>query len=117
MRTGRRKPLTPQTSPSRSKMNTLKSPINEADAELVLHIDSGLMAWLRAFVAGPGFFGSVEDTAVYLLRTAMLDMLKEDVWFAGTVPHLPSPIREANMRSPKYQALVVGKGSHRTIKP
>ncbi len=92
-------------------MNTAKELV------LVLHIDSGLMAWLQAFVSGPGFLGSVEDTAVYLLRTAMLDMLKEDVWFAGTVPHLPSPIREANMRSPKYQALVVGKGSHRTIKP
>ena len=77
----------------------------DEDRELVLRIDSGLMAWLQAFVAGPGFFGSVEDTAVYLLRTALLDMLKEDIWFVGTAPHLPSPIREANMMSPKYQTL------------
>ena len=76
------------------------------DGLLLLKIDDGLMAWLRALVAGPGFWGDLQQTSVYLMRSDLQRLLKHDVWYGATVAHLPSPIREANMRSPKYQALV-----------
>jgi hypothetical protein len=76
------------------------------DGLLLLKMDAGLLAWLRAFVAGPGFFGDVQQTAVYLMRSQLVYMMEKEPWYAGTVPHLPSPIREANMASPKYQAIL-----------
>lgn len=76
------------------------------DELLLLRIDNGLLAWLRALVDGPGFWGDMQQTAVYLLRNALTELTEHDVWYAATVPALPSPIREANMASPKYQALV-----------
>jgi hypothetical protein len=99
-----------------SDVMTAKEQTTEAEdpaedgEELLLHIDSGLMAWLRALVAGPGIFGGLDETAVYLLRSALIERMEHDVWFAAAVPHLPSPIREAVMQSPKYRALAKSAG-------
>ncbi len=87
------------------KRTEAEDPADEGE-ELVLHVDSGLMDWLGALVAGPGIFGNLDETAVYLLRTALIEMMRDDEWFAATVPHLPSPTREANMKSPRYRTLV-----------
>ena len=89
----------------RDKQPIMARDENVDDEQLVLTIDSGLMAWLRALVAGPGFFGGLDATAVYLIRSALVELMTHDVWYGGTVPHLPSPMREANMKSPKYRAL------------
>jgi hypothetical protein len=73
---------------------------------LLLKVDSGLLGWLKAFVAGPGFFGDLQQTAVYLLRSQFLEMMEHDVWFAPTVPHLPEPTRGHVLACPKFQALL-----------
>lgn len=82
----------------------LKAP--EGEELLLLRIDDGLLAWLKAFVAGPGFFGNLEQTAIYLLRSALQELVQNDNWFAGTVPHLPEPIRSHVADCPKYRALL-----------
>jgi hypothetical protein len=78
----------------------------DGDGFLLLRLDTGLNDWLRAFVAGPGFFGTVEQTAIYLLRSHLIKMMETDIWFAGTVPFLSPPTREANERSPQYRRIV-----------
>lgn len=59
---------------------------------------------------------SVSDEIEAQLRKAFrqhdgdeLLLVKHDCWFAGTVPLLPSPIREANMSCPKYRRLAEGR--------
>lgn len=78
----------------------------DGDELLLLRIDDGLLSWLRAFVAGPGFFGDLNQTAVYLIRSHLDEMMRHDVWFAATVPHLPEPIRSHVADCPKYRALL-----------
>lgn len=84
--------------------------IGDGDELLLLRIDSGLVAWLRALVAGPGFFGDLNQTTIFLIRSALNELLTQDVWFGATVPHLPEPIREAVSQSPKYKALARAAG-------
>lgn len=76
-----------------------------ADELLLLKVDNGLMSWLKAFVAGPGFFGDLQATAVYLIRSHLLEMMEHDVWYSATVPKLPEPTRSYVMSTPKYLAL------------
>lgn len=78
----------------------------DGDELLLLRIDDGLLSWLRAFVAGPGFFGDLEQTAVYLIRSQLHELMGHDHWFAGTVPHLPEPIRSHVENCPKYRGLL-----------
>lgn len=84
------------------------------DGLLLLRVDDGLMNWLRAFVDGPGFFGDLEKTAIYLMRSHLLEMIESDVWYGATVPKLREPARSANMESPKYRALVAAALKART---
>lgn len=78
----------------------------DGDEMLLLRIDDGLLGWLRALVRGPGFFGNLNQTTVYLIRCALHDLLKNDIWFAATVPHLPEPTRTHLIDTPKYQSLL-----------
>ena len=78
----------------------------DGDEFLLLRMDEGLIAWLRAFVAGPGFFGDLNATAVFLIRNNLQEMMRHDCWFAGTVPHLPEPIRSHVADCPKYRKLL-----------
>lgn len=77
----------------------------DGDELVLLKVDSGLMAWFRAFVAGPGFFGNLQQTLIYFLRCQLIELMEHDCWYGPTVPLLPEPMRTANMRTPKYQRI------------
>lgn len=76
-----------------------------SDGLLLLRIDDGFMAWLRA-IDRLRFFGiTFEDTAAHLLRTAMIEVSDHDAWYPHLVDQLPEPYRTANRASPRYGIL------------
>jgi len=87
------------------------------DGLLLLKVDDGLMAWLRA-IDRIKFFGiTFEETVIYLIRTAMLEMTDRgkhsgpSVWYQEIVDNLPEPFRSANQDSPLYRRMVkYGRG-------
>ncbi len=72
------------------------------DEIVTLKVDSGLMAWLRAYVQGCSFAGDLQASVVFILRQYMHDCIRSNDFFA-MVPLLPEPIRSHVMKSPKWR--------------
>lgn len=77
-----------------------------SDGLVLLRLDTGLMAWLRAIDAIRFLGLSFEETVIHLLRTATLEFSDHDVWWKDIVDNLPEPVRSANQATPRYQRLV-----------
>jgi len=80
-----------------------------SDNLLLLRLDAGLMAHLRA-LAAVGYFGPVEETAVYLIRSEIIRFMSSEVWHRDICRHLPEPIRSACERMPIHNRNRVAKG-------
>ena len=76
-----------------------------SDGLILLRVDDGLMAWLRA-LDEVRFFGiNLEETVQYLLRNAMMEISDHDAWHAMIVDRLPEPWRSRNQETPRYKRL------------
>lgn len=62
---------------------------------LVLNLDRGLSAHLRAIAKGVGIYGSVAETAIYFIRTGVIENFGNENLRKMTLPHLPPDIRRA----------------------
>ncbi len=60
--------------------------------KLALNLDAGLAAHLRALAKG-GFVGGMRETAVYLIRSQIIDYLSNDNLRKLIEPHLPAKYR------------------------
>lgn len=66
-----------------------------SDRLLLLQFDEGLWAWLTAHVAGIGIPGGLEDTAVFMIRTQIIEDSKSEAFRKMMLPHLPRSIQLA----------------------
>lgn len=62
---------------------------------LLLRFDDGLWAWLNAHVTGIGIVGGLEETAIYMIRSAIIKDHQSDVFLRMMFPHLPASIQDA----------------------
>ena len=87
---------------------------SKGDARLLLlRLDEGLAAHMKALTAAH-FVGDLEETAIYMLRSQLIEYLSNKYWRAAVREHLPSPYREAFSETlPVYRTLATpesGKG-------
>lgn len=82
----------------------------DGDELLLLRVDHGLMAWLRAYVKAGSLMGDLRATAVFFIRSHLIDSIKYDHIYGSVVPFLPEPIKTHVMKTPKYQAIIDGRG-------
>lgn len=126
--TKRRAPLTITVSPELRRLieeaaerngQTLKAEVESrlrwtlahytGDEVITLKFDSGLMAWLRAYVQGCSLAGDLQATVVFIVRRYIEKANRRDDFFA-MVPLLPEPIRSHVMKSPKWQEHAKARG-------
>lgn len=56
--------------------------------KLVIELDEGLSAHFKALVK-IGFFGNKKETAVYLLRSQIIDLMSHQAWRDQMAKYLP----------------------------
>jgi len=61
--------------------------------KMVLKVDKGLAAHLKAIARGVGIYGGVEETAIYFIRSGCIDNMANENLRAMTEPHLPKRYR------------------------
>lgn len=83
----------------------------DGDELLLLRVDHGLMAWLRAYVKAGSLAGDLRATAIWFIRSHLIDSIKYDHIYGSVAKFLPEPIRSHVMNTPKYQAIIDGRGS------
>lgn len=66
-----------------------------SDNYLLLRLDEGLFAWLKAHVNGIGIAGGMEETAIFMIRSAIIEDHKSDSFFCLMYPHLPEKVQIA----------------------
>lgn len=76
---------------------------------LLLRVDDGLMAWLKAYVKGWSFFGDLNATCVWGLRSWLLEEMKSTAIYGDIAKYLPPTIRDHVMQTPKYHAYLAGR--------
>jgi hypothetical protein len=75
------------------------------DGLVLLHIDRGLMSFLEA-IEKTHFIGDLEQVAIFLIRSQIIDYMSSKTWAPMIIKNLPSPYREANEELiPVYRAL------------
>lgn len=79
------------------------------DEIITLKIDSGLMAWLRAYVHGCSIAGDLQATVVFIVRNYLWERIESRDYFR-MVPLLPEPIRSHVQKSPKWQEHAKARG-------
>src|SRR5438105_2587924 len=69
--------------------------IKASDCLLLLRLDDGLWAWLKAYAAGCSLWGSLEETVLQnMIRSTIIDAHKRDRCLELMYPHLPQRIRD-----------------------
>lgn len=68
---------------------------------ILLPVDDGLLAWLEA--SAGDIFGDLEQTAVYLLRSGLLDLIKSENWRRSIAPRLREPYRSAALETLRFE--------------
>ena len=66
-----------------------------SDRLLLLHFDDGLWAWLNASAKGVGIFGGIEETAIYMIRSKIIEDSRSEVFRNAMLPNLPRSIQLA----------------------
>lgn len=66
-----------------------------SDGLLLLKLDAGLWAWLKAYRDGYGLWRDLEDCAVYSIRSQVIEASKGKAGLAIMLPHLPADIQAA----------------------
>lgn len=78
------------------------------DGLLLLSLDDGLMAHLEALARNGrgGMFGNLEQSAIYMLRTQIIDFMANDNLRELIAPHLREPYRKHSAEAvPIYRTL------------
>lgn len=74
----------------RQSLNSVAS-----DRLLLLKFDQGLYDWLRAHTVGIGLSGGMEENAIFLIRSQIIEDSKNKNLLAVMLPHLPFRIQDA----------------------
>lgn len=61
--------------------------------KLILHIDKGLAAHLKANAKGVGIYGGVEETAIAFIRNGLIRDMSSATFRDRIEPHLPKRYR------------------------
>ena len=81
------------------------------DHLLLLRLDGGLAAWLKAYQKSWSLAGDLNATTVFLLRCQMQEATKTDHVYAAVAEQLPEPWRSHVTKSRKYLDYV-NRGRH-----
>lgn len=80
--------------------------LKQVDQTLLLQLDDGLMAHLKASSAAwLDLAGELDDIVVFILRRWLTDQMTTEFYLRNVVPRLPEPYRSSCMAMPAYRAL------------
>lgn len=70
---------------------------------ILCRIDGGLWAYMQALhESGVNLYGSIEDQAIFAIRTFVQKTWESDAFAQAMLPHLPKHIRDAMLVTPRF---------------